>query len=180
MPERPSAPKAEPSGPPSFVVHIVVDAPPARVMQAFFLHADLAYWWEAERSVAVPRPTGPYAVTWPPSDSRDELLGQLGGTLHGTVMDYTADRSLLVADVYWQPPAGQPLGPMALEITCQPEHDGAATRVTVRQSGSEDGPRWRRYFALTEYGWTEALATLKDYVENEWLYRVHTIKHAKA
>lgn len=168
-----------PAGPPSFVVRTVVEAPVARVMQAFFSHTDLAYWWQAERSVAVARPSGPYAVTWPASTSRDELLGQLGGTLHGTVMDYTADRTLFVADVYWQPPLGEPLGPMALEIICQPELDPAKTRVTVRQSASDEGPRWHRYFALTERGWTDALAVLKDYLENEWLYRVHTIKQAR-
>ncbi len=149
-----------------------VNAPVARVMQAFFSHADLTHWWKAERSVTLARPSGPYAVSWPGSDSHDELLGQLGGTLHGTVIDYTPDRALFVADVYWQPPAGEPLGPMALEITCQPEADPQYTRVTVRQSASEEGPRWHRYFAVTESGWREALAALKDYLENEWLYDV--------
>jgi len=174
------SPTPVPAGPPSFVVRTVVNAPVARVMQAFFSHTDLAYWWEAERSVTVARPSGPFAITWPASDSRDDLLGQLGGTLHGTVMDYTPDRALFVADVYWQPPTtGEPLGPMALEIMCQPENDPQVTRVTVRQSASEEGPRWQRYFALTEHGWTGALATLKDYLENEWLYRVKTIKQAK-
>lgn len=176
----PSQTLPRPAGPPSFVVRTVVNAPVARVMQAFFSHTDLACWWAAERSVAVPRPTGPFAITWPASESRDDLLGLLGGTLHGTVMDYTPDRTLFVADVYWQPPAnGEPLGPMALEIMCQPEPDGQQTRVTVRQSASDEGPRWHRYFALTEQAWQGALATLTDYLENEWLYRVHTIKQAR-
>ena len=47
------------------------------------------------------------------------------------------------------------------------------------QSASDDGPRWQRYFALTRQGWTEALAMLKDYLENEWLYRVRTIKDTR-
>lgn len=163
-------------GPPSFVVRVVVNAPAARVMQAFLSHTDLASWWQADRSVTVARPTGPFAITWRPSHSHDELLGPLGGTLHGTVMDYTPDRALFVADVYWQPPDSEPLGPMALEIMCQPEADPQHTRVTVRQSASDEGPRWQRYFNLTERGWTQALATLKDYLENEWLYRVRAIK----
>ena len=166
-------------GPPEFELSIAIEAPAARVMQAFFSHRDLAYWWQIERSVAVARPSGPFAVTWPPGADRDELLGPLGGTLHGTVMDYTPDRALFVADLYWQPQAGEPLGPMALEITCRPEHDPASTTVTVRQSASDDGPRWQRYFALTRQGWTEALATLKDYLENEWLYRVRSIKDTR-
>ena len=175
----PSPSSPGPAGPPSFVVRAVVNAPVARVMQAFVSHTDLAYWWAAERSVAVARPSGPFAITWPASDRRDDLLGPLGGTLHGTVVDCTPDRALFIADVYWQPPASEPLGPMAIEVTCMPEPDPARTRVTVRQSASEDGPRWQRYFTLTKAGWTEALATLKDYLENEWLYRVKTIKDGR-
>lgn len=179
MPDPTPSSAARPPGPPSFQARVEVGAPAVRVMQAFFSHTDLAYWWEADRSVTVTRPSGPYAITWKPSDAKDEVLGQLGGTLHGTVMDYTPDRAVFIADVYWQPPASEPLGPMALEIICRPEADPGRTTVIVRQSASEDGPRWQRYFALTEQGWGEALATLKDYLENEWLYRVKTIKQAR-
>ena len=167
-----------PSGP-QLVCSTVIDAPAARVMQAFFAHRDLAYWWQIERSVAVARPSGPFAVTWSAGDDHDSVLGQLGGTLHGTVIDYAPDRTLFVADVYWQPPAGEPLGPMALEVTCRPEPDPASTLVTVRQSASEDGPRWQRYFVLTGQAWTDALAMLKAYLENEWLYRVKTLNQGR-
>ncbi|MEZ5415975.1 MAG: hypothetical protein R2708_01355 [Vicinamibacterales bacterium] len=169
---------APPPGPPAFTLSITVEAPVARLSQAFFSHTDLGYWWEAERSVTVARSTGVYAVTWPPSEVRDEVLGRLGGTLHGTVMDYFPNRSLFIADVYWQPPDSEPLGPMALEVTWESAGEARST-VTVRQSASEDGPRWQRYFALTKDGWTVALGTLKDYLENEWLYRVRTIKQAR-
>jgi uncharacterized protein YndB with AHSA1/START domain len=166
------------TGSPGFELSVVVEAPAARALQAFVAHDDLVHWWAVERSVAVPRPTGPYAVTWPSSPRHDEVIGHLGGTLHGTVVDCVPDRTLLVADVYWQPPDGDPLGPMALEITCEPDGEGGRTRVTVRQSASEDGPRWQRYFALTKPGWAHALETLKDYLENEWLYRVKALKQA--
>jgi uncharacterized protein YndB with AHSA1/START domain len=162
---------------PGFEVSVVVDAPAARAFQAFLVHEDLVYWWAVERSVAVARATGPWAVTWPASPRHDDVLGQLGGTLHGTIVE-CGDRALLIADVFWQPPAGDPLGPMVLEITCDPEGDGTTTRVTVRQRAGENGPRWQRYFTLTHAGWTQALATLKDYLENEWLYQVKTLKQA--
>jgi uncharacterized protein YndB with AHSA1/START domain len=164
------------SGPPAFEASVVVDVPAARAFRAFINHDDLAYWWAVERSVAVPRASGVYAVTWPASEKRDEVLGQLGGTLHGIVMDCTPDRDLFLADVYWQPPTGEPLGPMALEVRCEPDADPASSRVTIRQSAGEDGPRWQRYFMLTKAGWASALDTLKDYLEHEWLYRVKTIK----
>lgn len=171
-------PKPAPSGPPQFTVTTVVNAPAARVLRAFFTHADLAYWWGVERSVTVPRPSAPFAVTWAATDERDDLLGQFGGTLHGTVVDYMDDRALLVAEVYWQPPTGEPLGPMAIEVRCTPEGDGSRSRVSVRQSASDTGPRWDRYFAIAKDGWEQSLDTLRDYLENEWLYRVRTIKQA--
>jgi hypothetical protein len=136
-------------------------------MQAFFSHADLSRWWDAERSVAVARPSGPFAVSWPDAATADEALGPPAGTLHGTVVDYRTDRALVVADVYWQPPTGGALGPMALEITCEPTFNPTHTRVAVRQSASDDGPRWRRYFDLSQSHWTGALAALKDYIEHE-------------
>lgn len=168
-----------PPDPPQFVLSTVIDAPAARVMQAFFAHRDLAYWWQIERSAVVARASGPFAVSWSAGEDRDDVLGQLGGTLHGTVMDYTPDRAFFVADVYWQPPAAEPLGPMALDVTCHPEPDLARTRVTVRHSASDDGPRWQRYFVVAERDWSDALAMLKDYLENEWLYRVKTMKQAR-
>lgn len=173
-------PKAPAVAPPSLTVSAVVNAPCARVMQAFFTHQDLAYWWGVERSVTVARPSAPFAVTWPPTEERDDVLGQFGGTLHGTVVDYQEARELLVAEVYWQPPDGDPLGPMAIEVRCAPEGDGSTTRVTVRQSASETGPRWDRYFAIAKDGWATSIDTLRDYLENEWLYRVRTIKRAGA
>jgi uncharacterized protein YndB with AHSA1/START domain len=164
------------AGPPAFEASVVVEVPAARAFQAFINHDDLVYWWAVERSVAVPRASGVYAVTWPASERRDEVLGQLGGTLHGIVMDCTPDRDLFLADVYWQPPSGEPLGPMALEVRCEPAADPGSSRITIRQSAGEDGPRWQRYFSLTKPGWASALDTLKDYLEHEWLYRVKTIK----
>jgi uncharacterized protein YndB with AHSA1/START domain len=164
------------AGPPAFEASVVVEVPAARAFQAFINHDDLVYWWAVERSVAVPRASGVYAVTWPASERRDEVLGQLGGTLHGIVMDCTPDRDLFLADVYWQPPSGEPLGPRALEVRCEPAADPGSSRITIRQSAGEDGPRWQRYFSLTKPGWASALDTLKDYLEHEWLYRVKTIK----
>ena len=52
--------------------------------------------------------------------------------------------------------------------------------MTIRQRASDDGPRWQRYFAVTEAGWSHALDTLKEYVESDWLYHVKTIREAKA
>ena len=142
---------------------LVMPVPAARVMAAFFEARDLASWWQVSRSVTVPRPLGTYAVEWPPTSFSDEVLGRLGGAFHGTVMDYRPTRGFFVADAYWHPPEGEPVGPMALEVTCRAVGAGRATQVTVRQSAEDEGPRWQRYFDLTGRGWERALWDMRDH-----------------
>jgi uncharacterized protein YndB with AHSA1/START domain len=132
-------------------------------MAAFFDPHALATWWLAARSVTTPRLLGVYAVEWEPSVEHDEILGRLGGVFHGTVMEYLPGRELFVADAWWIPPDGEPIGPMSLEVSCM--MDGPACRLRVRQSGFEDSPRWRRYHSLISRGWLTSLAALKEYVE---------------
>jgi uncharacterized protein YndB with AHSA1/START domain len=78
----------------------LIQAPPARVMQAFFAETDLKHWWQVTRSFAVPRPLGMYAIEWASTDFKDEVLGRLGGAIHGTVIDFRANASFFLADVY--------------------------------------------------------------------------------
>ena len=148
-------------------LEVTVQAPPGRVLKAFFDPDDLAHWWQVVRSVTIPRPLGTYAVEWAPTELRDEVLGRLGGAFHGTVMEYRAGEEFFVADVYWSPPDAEPLGPMSLIVTCTPHAGGCCTTLVVRQSGDVDGVRWRRYFDIMAGGWERALGELKDHLERE-------------
>ena len=116
------------------------------------------------RSVTTPRPLGIYAVEWDPTPDADEVLGRLGGVFHGTVMEYLAGREFFVADAWWLPPDGDPIGPMSLEVSCA--MDGPACRLRVRQTGFDENVRWRRYYAVIARGWQLSLAELKQFVEN--------------
>jgi uncharacterized protein YndB with AHSA1/START domain len=149
----------------AFERRIVVHVPPERVLRAFFDPYDLARWWQVVRSVTVPRPLGTYALEWRSTEYRDEVLGQLGGAFHGTVMEYRDGAELFVADAYWSPPQGDPIGPMALEVLCTP--DGGGTSLSVRQSAEDEGERWRRYFEVVATGWPRALTDLKHYLEQD-------------
>jgi uncharacterized protein YndB with AHSA1/START domain len=146
---------------------VLIEAPPERILAAFFDPDDLAEWWQAVRSVTVPRPLGTYAVEWHTTNVRDVLLGRLGGAFHGTVMDYRPGVEFFVADAYWSPPDGDPIGPMAMEVRCSPQGGSHATALVVRQSADDEGPRWRRYFEVVAAGWHQALADLKQYLERE-------------
>ena len=147
----------------TFEHSVVITAAPASVLEAFCDPSALSIWWDAVRSVTSPRPLGIYAIEWRATPFSDELLGTLGGVFYGTVMEYRPRREFFLADAYWLPPASEPCGPMAREVSCRGE--GPATRVSVRQSGSDEGIRWQRYYALISAGWTSSLDALKQYLE---------------
>ena len=153
---------ADPS--PEFDFSLLINAAPTRVLTAFFDPHALSTWWQAARSVTTARPLGVFAIEWNPTPESDEVLGRLGGVFHGRVMEYMPGKELFVADAWWLPPDGEPIGPMALEVSCQMA--GPACRLRVRQTGFEETPRWRRYYAVIASGWRSSLAALKEYVEN--------------
>ncbi len=148
----------------SFETSLLIRATPTRVLAAFFDPVALAAWWQVIRSVTTPRPLGIYAIEWEVTPFVDEVLGPLGGVFYGTVMEYRAGRECFIADAYWLPPEGDPIGPMALEIRCR--LDGRSTRLTVRQSGYEPHERWDRYYSLISQGWLVSLGALKRYLED--------------
>ena len=104
------------AGVPELHVSAVIDAPPQRILKAFFEPEALNAWWEVAHAVTTPRVLGPYAVAWETTEFRDAVLGRLGGVFRGTVMQYQADRGFFVADAFWLPPDGDPIGPMAFEV----------------------------------------------------------------
>jgi uncharacterized protein YndB with AHSA1/START domain len=150
--------------PPGLDVSAVIAAPAGRVMRAFFDADALMAWWSVSRSVTTARMLGPYAIEWPPTDFRDEVLGRLGGVFRGTVMQCEAGQGFFVADAFWLPPDGDPIGPMALQVTLRAEAAGV-THVRVTQTGYEESARWRRYYEVITFGWERALASLKALLE---------------
>ncbi len=102
-----------------------------------------------------------------PTEWRDDLLGRLGGALHATVIDFKPGREFFLADAYWLPPDGPPIGPMALEATCSVQREG--TLLHVRQSGwDRTSARWTRYYDIISTGWMLALEELKKHLEEKW------------
>lgn len=149
---------------PKLDVSAVIAAPVGRVMKAFFDADALNAWWQVAHSVTTPRMLGPYAVEWAPTDFRDDVLGRLGGVFRGTIVQFNASEGFFVADAFWLPPDGDPIGPMALEVAVHAEAGG--TRVRVTQHGFEESARWRRYYEVIGFGWERALASLKSLLEH--------------
>lgn len=147
----------------AFDYSLLIAAPADRVIDAFFDAHALSLWWQTIRSVTTPQPLGVYAIEWEPTTFHDEVLGPLGGVFYGLVVEYVQAREFFVADGYWLPPMGEPLGPMGLEVTATSE--GPNTRLRVMQTGGSDGVRWSRYRAVIAPGWTAALRALRVYLE---------------
>jgi uncharacterized protein YndB with AHSA1/START domain len=150
---------------PALDVSAVIKAPAGRVLKAFFDPGALNAWWQVAHAVTTPRVLGPYAIEWEPTDFRDEVLGRLGGVFRGTVIQFQANDGFVVADAFWLPPDGEPIGPMALEVRLDADGDGV-TRVRVTQTGYDESVRWRRYYEVIGVGWSRALASLKSLLEH--------------
>jgi uncharacterized protein YndB with AHSA1/START domain len=148
----------------SLDVTAVIAAPAGRVMKAFFDADALAAWWRVSNSVTTPRALGPYVIEWAPTEFCDDVLGRLGGVFRGTVMQIEPGRGFLVADAFWLPPDGDPIGPMALEVMLRVDA-GGATHIRVTQTGFEESVRWRRYYEVIGFGWERALGSLKALLE---------------
>jgi uncharacterized protein YndB with AHSA1/START domain len=146
-----------------FAHSVTIKAPCAVVLNAFVDHDALSTWWHIKRSLCVPRTLGCYAIEWETAADSDPVLGRLGGVFHGTVMTFDSQRELFVADAYWMAPDGEPLGPIAFEVTCTTSPDG--TIVHVRQSGSDTGERWSRYYEMVRAGLEASLQRLKTMLE---------------
>jgi len=150
---------------PELDASIVIAAPPNRILKAFFEPDALSAWCQVKHAVTLPRVLGPYAVAWPITDFRDEILGRLGGVFRGTVMQFQAGHGFFVADAYFLPPDSDAIGPMAFEVTCTPSDGDKTTRVQVSQRGFEENPRWRRYYEVISLGWEQSLSSLKSLLE---------------
>ncbi len=153
-------PSADPS---DFDCAIDVAAPPGAVYGAFFAPEVLARWWAVRAAVVTPQPLGIYALEWPVSDQTDDVLGRLGGTFYGIVIDVRPDREFFLADAYWVPPDGTAVGPMAVHVSCDPAPTG--THLRVRISGCDDSPRWRRFYRVIGTEWSAALSRIEAQLE---------------
>jgi uncharacterized protein YndB with AHSA1/START domain len=143
---------------------ITINASCETILAAFFDHGRLSEWWHISRSLCVPRSLGCYAVEWESTSNRDDILGRLGGVFHGTVMSFDPHHEFFVAEAYWMAPDGEPLGPMAFEVTCSA--DGPGTMLRVRQSGAETSQRANRYYEVVNEGLAVSLQRLKALLES--------------
>jgi hypothetical protein len=157
-----------PAAPPSLEVSVNISATPRVVLDAFFDAPALAKWCGTVQSVTPPRLLGPYALEWPPTGEQGNLFGGLSGVFRGTIMEFEPTRGFFVADAFWLPPDEDPIGPMAMTVSCAlclGSSGRPATRVKMLQGGLEESTRWRRYSDRVGAGWQRALDCLRVLLE---------------
>jgi hypothetical protein len=109
-------------------------------------------------------------------------------------MEHHPEKGFFVADAYWLPPEGEPIGPMAMIVTCTrreaqrslvdtirgrgpnlatdpvtgtPRPPAAFTQLHVGQTGCDPASdRWRRYYEILQVGFPLVLDRLKQYLEH--------------
>ena len=115
------------------------------MLDAFFNADDLASWWHASRSLSS---ASVRQLCRRVADRRREGrgAGTDGWRARGTVIEFKPGREFFVADAYWLPPDGDPIGPMAFEASCTTLGERVVLRV--RQSGGENTRRWARYYEV--------------------------------
>jgi uncharacterized protein YndB with AHSA1/START domain len=149
-------------------VAVDIAAPVELVFDAFFDTPALGAWLGTSRAIAVPRLLGPYVLEWPVSSDRDDVLGRMGGIFRGTVMHVDLHDHVFLADAFWLPPDGGPLGPLAVQITFE-AHDapggGGGTFLRIVMTGFDEGIRWRRYLDRATAQWQRGLGVLKMLLE---------------
>lgn len=142
---------------PALDVSVEINATPRLIVEAFFDAGTLGQWWGSSRSVTTTRMLGVYAVEWTGS-----------GVIHGTVVTFEATRGFFVANLFWLPFDAEPIGPMALDVSCAlclTTEGQPATRLRVRQTGFDENARWRQYYERLQHEWPHALESLKKAVE---------------
>jgi len=141
-----------------FTHSLTIHAPPAAVLDAFFDPDALAAWWRVKRSLCVARPLGVYAVEWEPTEWQDEIFGRLGGAFRGTVIEFKPGREFFLADLFWLPPDGEPVGARPERIHAADDFvPGGDVRPAGRQVTLDDVPSW-----LREASWAGVPATASD------------------
>ena len=79
------------------------------------------------------------------------------------MIEFKPGREFFVADAYWLPPDGEPIGPMSFQVTCTTLNERIVLRV--RQSGWDKSARWSRYYEILASHLTRSLDDLKVRVE---------------
>ena len=108
-----------------------------------------------------------YAIEWESTDFKDEMLGRLGGNFHGKIIDFRPNASFFLAEAYWQPPDGDPIGPMALEVQCRPHGNGRQTMLTVQAERRGRGPALGALLRDHEPRLGRRVGEMKAYIDRE-------------
>lgn len=131
---------------------------PERALEAFLDPAMLADWWGVERCLIEPRDGGLYSLAWNVTEAG------FGFVSTGLIKRFQPGRLLEIEKVVYMNPERPLLGPLGLTVQAAKEA-GAMTRVTLCQSGYQEGADWDWYHQVVAQAWPAVMETIKSYLE---------------
>jgi len=154
----------------SFELETTIDVAAMQVLFAFLDADAIKTWWKANNAVVQPRPGGLFVIEWKPgAHGRDEIISQTGGVLAGMLDKTMGGHFVHFGALHWLTPEGEVFGPTRLEVDVFSRNDPRSkpTRLRIRGTGFQAGPRWERYRDLVERTWEKTLPDLKNYCEKQ-------------
>ena len=138
---------------------IEIHVKPSEVINAFVEPHALQEWWGVQRSLIEARPGGSYILAWDISKAGMKYITS------GIIQELIPDAYLLIGNMVYLNAEKEILGPMELEIKVAVS-GGHKSRITVHQSGYQDGGDWDWYYDAVTSAWPLALEALRNYLEN--------------
>ena len=136
---------------------VIINVPPALVLNAFLEQQHLNGWWGVARSLVEPTPGGLYLLAWKGSGDGFSNINT------GIIKSYEPGLYLHI-EKFSCFHTGRPImGPTELLLECSPQN--SATYLHLRQSGYPPGGDWDWYYNSGAENWPKALQLLKPYLE---------------
>jgi hypothetical protein len=136
---------------------IIINVPPALVLNAFLEQQHLNSWWGVERSLVEPKPGGLYLLAWKGGGDGFTNVNT------GIIKSYEPGLYLHIEKCSCLNTARQIMGPMELLLECTPQNN--STYLHLRQSGYQHGSDWNWLYESVVENWPKALQLLKMYLE---------------
>jgi uncharacterized protein YndB with AHSA1/START domain len=127
-----------------------------KILSAFTDPEHLKGWWGVERSLIELKTGGIYHLAWQVSNNGFRFVST------SKIKQYDPNTCLLLTDCCYFNAERTILGPMELSFTIEEHSD--FNRLTVEQSGYQEGVDWDWYYEAVKHAWPKALNSLKEYL----------------
>jgi uncharacterized protein YndB with AHSA1/START domain len=136
---------------------IEVAAAPQAVLSAFTEVDAMREWWGVDRGLVEHRVGGVWALTWEVTEKGFRYAQT------GVIQALRPGELLHIGSLLYLSPERPILGPMELTVAVVPQEP--FSRLTVFQTGYQEGADWDWYYNAVTEAWPRTLPLVKQYLE---------------